>query len=163
MLVNMCEFEPPSNCAVLTSVVFVWSELQLCPLRSKLLLQRKYSVSSIDFFGTLWWTVMRTEFIVSDGKLWSRSGWMFSIPYSVIVFLFVSSNNYSSSEYSMFCYTCVSRRWLLSWVHFCSMSRNCIPMMSCIGCINIFDEVFGSWSILMIVLKKLLYGCLFIY
>ena len=41
---------------------------------------------------------------------------MFSSSSSVIVFLFVSSNNSSSSESYLVCSTCVSTRWLSSYV-----------------------------------------------
>ena len=55
--------------------------------------------------------------------------------------------------------------WLFKagWVHFWSMASNCSLGRSCVGCIRVFVEVFGLWSIFMIVMKELFSGWLFIY
>ena len=66
--------------------------------------------------GSLWWSVMRSEFIVGDWKLRSRSIWMFSNSDSVIVFSFTSSKNPSSSASSLMCYSCTSIRLVSSFV-----------------------------------------------
>ena len=102
---------------MITWLVAWWIVLPLCPLSIQLQYWLKYSVSSTKISGLFWWTSMRPEFIVGDGKLWLRSAWIFSSYSSVIVFSFVSSNNSScsTSASSMFC-SCVSIRWIYSWV-----------------------------------------------
>ena len=40
------------------------------------------------------------------------------------------------------------------WVWSCSMTRNCIPRRSCVGCISIFVEVLGSWSVLWLLWRS---------
>ena len=46
---------------------------------------------------------MRPEFIIGNGKLCSRPGWIFSNYYSGILFLTALKNTYSSSYYSLMC------------------------------------------------------------
>ena len=160
--VNMWEFDPPSSFSMLTWVVFVWSVLSSCQLRSKIWYWQKHSGSSMKFSWPLWWTVTRPEFIVGYGKLWSISGWFVSISSSVIVSSFVSLNNYFSSSSSLLCsFMCINKvsiiMWIVhvinmivwvfkaDWVHFWSMSINCSLRRNCVGCIIIFIEVLRSW------------------
>ena len=71
----------------------------------------------MSFSGSLWWTVIRPDFIVEDGNVWLISWWMCSIYYSVIKFSFLSSNDSSwlTSAPSISC-SCVSIRWVPSLV-----------------------------------------------
>ena len=71
----------------------------------------------MKFSVSLWWTVMIPELIVVNGKLWLRSGWIFSSYSSVILFSFFSSNksSCSTSASSVFC-SCLSIRLVSSWV-----------------------------------------------
>ena len=62
--------------------------------------------------GSLWWTLIKHEFIVGDGKLWSRSGWICLNSSSEMVFLFTSLNTSSSLLSSLMCYSCASTRWV---------------------------------------------------
>ena len=114
MTVITWEFDHPSSCEVLNLVVVGWSVFSLCPLRSQPRYWRKYSGLSMKFYGSLWWRLIRPKFVVGDGKLWLRYGWIFYSSYSVIVFSFFSSKNSSSSTSasSLFCYICVSISWV---------------------------------------------------
>ena len=102
-----------SSCVLLICVVFGWSVLHLCPLKSQLQYWQQYSGSLMKFSGSLWWTVIRPESIVGDGKLWLRSRWICYSSSSVVMFLLISSNNSScsTSALSMFC-SCVSIIWV---------------------------------------------------
>ena len=61
---------------------------------------------------------MRPQFIVGDGNLWSIYRWMFYSSYSVVMFTFFNSDHYYHSEYSWLSSTCVSRRWVSSWLFY---------------------------------------------
>ena len=84
-----------------------------CLHRSHMRYWRNYSGSSMKFSRSLWFSVMRSEFIVGDGKLWSRYGWFFSNSALVIVFSFISSNNNNYSVYYLMCSSCASIMWVL--------------------------------------------------
>ena len=112
MLVNTLEFYHLSICEVLSCVVFVWILLSSCQHMIQLRYWWKYFGSSVKFLGSLWWTVMIPVFIVVDGKLWSRSEWVFYNFDYFVVYFFVSSNIYSSSAFSLMYSFCASISWV---------------------------------------------------
>ena len=139
------------------------------------------SGSSMKLSGSLRWTVMIPEFIVGDVKFWLRSEWIFPGSYSVIVLficVFKSFSLFSLRIFYVF-FLCINKMsvfvgifhsadiviWIFKayWVHFLLMAINCILRRICVGCISVFIEFLGSWSIYFIVLKELLFGWLFLY
>ena len=114
--VKIWDFYPPYSCSLLTWVVIFWILVPLCSRRSQMRYWQKYYGFLMKLSLSLWWTAMRYESIVSDGKLWSRSGWMFFNAYSEVLFLFTSSTMSSYSSYSLICSYCESIRWFSSFV-----------------------------------------------
>ena len=176
---NTWEFYPQSSCALLTWLGLLWMLVPSCSHRIQLRYWGKYSGSSMKLSGSLWWTVMRPEFIVGDGKLWSIYGRIFSNSSnysSIILFihifkmflllrilyvvLFICINN--MSVISVFVHSIYVILWVFKadWIHFRVLEINCSFGRGWDLGINILVELFGSWPMFMIVPKDLFYLCL---
>ena len=80
-------------------MILVCILIPTCLHRSEQKYWKKSSVSSMKLFGLLWYTSMRHNFIVGDGKLWSIYGWICS-NYPLVILLSTAWSNISSLWYS---------------------------------------------------------------
>ena len=83
-----------------------WSAGVLVCIHGSATILEKFSWWPMNFSGSLWWTVKRPDFIVFDGGLCSRYGWLFFSYYSNILCSATSSKYPYSLSYYMMCYSC---------------------------------------------------------
>ena len=103
---NRWYFDHPYSCAFLIWVILVWLLVPYFSIGGHQQYWRKYSGSSMKFSESLWYIFMIPEFIVVDGKLWSRSGLICSNSSWCIMLSTTSLNTSSSSSSYLICSLC---------------------------------------------------------
>ena len=138
----------------------------------------EFTLDSVDIFETyyefsmqlsrsLWYTFMKPELIVGDGRLWTRSGWIFLGNHILncvfqqfvllllllcdVLFIFIGN----ISVFHVVVHSIDVIIWVKKsdWIHFKYLSYKCGFEGTWDLCINFFVQVFWYWFLFVIVMK----------